>query len=400
MAITSEAGRHPLYTLDTWSHIFSFLPFSDLNRPYLVCKIWDQFVQARWEAFLHKLTRYRFVETFSSDIAEKSMTWKEAYRYSELARLLSRTLDRNLPPKPRVTYGNSTYTISDSTDVKIQKRGESEFKVLKGGSGKGLIHLAVENEFLFALRKDGYIVQYDLTSGEQSIIPTSWALSKNNTPVPQETRVSHFHVEGGYMIIKYTSAQTRTAETIPYRNPDQRAVRTNDAVTLVRPILVKQKMLYTLWKNKIFILDLFNNKEINNLQFTDTLNYNSREFAQSHDILFLAGDEAVLMIDPITGKGLKKYNEVFKEIAIIDNLLFGTAYTFPRIVGGFLTGIGITVKDLNTGCNILEIKDIIDFQSSEIRPGVLMQLVQICRDHCKKFIPPVVNHDDSLCTIS
>ncbi len=464
--------QNPLYMPDIVGRIFANLRFSELDRPYLVCKIWERVIENHWESFLaHKSIKHRLVESFSPYVADRSMSWKEAYRFSELAVFLTKVLDKELcaksyapsenpalqnlygcfhfyMPQPRVSYGNSVFTIYHSDDVKIQKNDKSAFEVLKGEPGKMLTHLAVENDFLFALRNDGYIVQHNLITGEEKLIPTSWALGQIKTQDLRFELSGPFHVEEGYIILKYGDLGGHIFEAIPYFKPDQRKVFIDDDISAASHILVKLGKLYIFGVGHLSIWNLSTNKPIMKLRLQVSPQFHANDIAihgfrldaakpsqleasknlspltsltlfeknadllkrlgqilkalyadianrlglkslKKKPIIFVAENRCLRAIDLETGKALKVYSVNFHEIAIIENLIFGTTTENKLGKRSWASGfVDITVMDLNTGRTISCIEDILNFETSEINPNVLKQLVEICRIHCEKFVLP------------
>jgi hypothetical protein len=382
MAVNSSAtflGSPVLYLPDTLGPIFSFLSLTDFNKTSLVCKTWELVANNCWKNLLaYKSTKDRFVENFSSYVADESMTWKEAYRYANLSLLFTKILAKNFSqgsyaaaenpalqneqfpsvriPQPWVCFGNTILSIFNSCDVKIQKKGEVEFKIFKGEDGKMLTHLAVENEFLFALRNDGYIVQYHLTTGEQNKIPTSWVLGQNNIQDRAFKVSGPFHVEGGYMIFKHLLGGL---EILPYGHVKKGQVVVNHDLPFPHHILVVQEKLYILGRNEVFIWDLSKNERVTNLPIPMSPSHFAYDIALAHNRFFVTENKAFHIIHPETAMSVKNASKNLYEIVVVGNLLFGSTNTSIPVEGTnnrFQSLTGIVVIDLNTGITLEHVK--------------------------------------------
>lgn len=415
---TELSNHQALVSHDTLGWILSFLPLSDFLSAAFVCKNWAEVIRKPdlWKNPLsYKSTNYRLIEEFLPYVDKNKLSWKEACRFSELAVLLNRILEIKFPGldayitaenpdlinvqnpytimrQARISYGNTVLSIFNSSDIKVQVKGDPLFRVLRGEQGTILTQLAVENEFVFALRLDGIIVQINLETEEQKTIPTSWALNQVPKTDPFFESWSPFLVKNGYIVVHYGSFTTQTVlEVIPYKNPDLRQVQLDPQLDKFRRFAIKQGRVYLggLRIGHIFSMSLTPPKQVkvfkldSILSFTD--DHDVRDLAVFDHFLCVSDLQGLYLIDTKTGKCIKRPGLNFSQIVVIENLLFGAVFKASQ--NGESTS-AIVVHDLNTGDTIATIPGILNPQSTEILPEVLPRLVQICREHCKKFIPP------------
>ena len=69
-------------------------------------------------------------------------------------------------PNAFVNYGSYSFSICNLFNVKIKKIGLEKEQILQGDGKNRLTHIAVENNFLFCLRIDRKIIQWDYKKGE------------------------------------------------------------------------------------------------------------------------------------------------------------------------------------------------------------------------------------------
>lgn len=413
---SSSLQMHPLYIEDTLNVIFSYLSsHTNLAKVSLVCQIWNRVANAPnlWQDLLeHKSTKHRFTEDFNPLVITGFMRWKEAFRWSSLASFLSRIEelrfgeDSNRHPHmylSSVTYGNTTFSIFNSCDIKVQRKRTATFEVLIGEKGKYLIQLAVDRNFLFALRGDGYIIQYDLkTNLKTAEIPTAWTLGKIALKRPDSVFRHKFHVEQGYIIIRYGTNMDDVFETIPYENLDRRYEGRDKEVPFPRRIIVHQEKLYILGRNRLFIWSLSTNKKLCSLPFDMDPSLFIHDITMDGNIVCGVDQNTLYVIDLERRLGWKKNDPIYKNDLLIVARVGNLFFTQQMVC---LNGDGpqvrrrddIVVIDLNTGQILERVEDILS--GRVIKPEIIRRLIDICRLHEKKWtlptLLPIKNVNDS-----
>jgi len=389
----------PLTQDDTLFLVFSSLPSSNLKNAALVSKQWCNVANAPnfWRNHLEqKSQKHRLVEYFEQYVEKNFMTWKEACHYSSLVSFCARIEEsvflssrwseiqdenpilednfRSVMPQPRVRYGDLIFSISNSWNIKVQKKGKKQVEILQGERGQQLSHLAVERNFLFALRQDGSIVRYDLTTSQKITIPTSWALGNVNLHNPNGIIFSKFLVEQGFILIRYGTALDHIFEIIPYENIEGRTVVSDEDVPPPEHMVVNESKLYLFGNGRLFIWDLFAKEKIGHTRINRDLTGVITDIAVDKNLFCAVGDgKGFHMVDLQTKKHLRGTSSLLLQIGKVENLLFGAT---ESLKDGVLVQ-GIEVIDLNSGRAIKQIPDV--FARGEINPSAFILLVKICR---------------------
>jgi hypothetical protein len=256
---------------------------------------------------------------------------------------------------------------------------------LKGENGKMFTHLAVEKNFLFALRADGNIIQYDLTTVGQTIIPTLRV--RDNIVFHSPVWTSLFHIEQGYIFIRYEIDLDHVFEIIPYENIEKRSIVEETDISHPYNINVYQEKLYILENKNVFIWDLHSNEKICNLQLpVNPANVYDRLIEKNK--LFVLAESGLYVVDLETKEAWKE--DITRPLRLfekIENLFFASRINrvFDHLHNPVIESEDI-VMDLNTGKTIAHFQDVL--KDGEIKPEVLKQLVEICRLHSKKLELP------------
>ncbi|MCH9608503.1 MAG: hypothetical protein S4CHLAM45_10810 [Chlamydiales bacterium] len=265
---------------ETLIQIFQKLDEKSLKRCTCVCKRWQSIIHQYhlWHLLLLKQHRFDVIDIFSPLIEVEKIGWREAFRFASVTSLFQQIIgpfvstpefiigknpsfkEVRFPglymPKIYVSYGASHFTITDSTNVSFERGGE--IKILQGE--KRFTHLSVEGAFLFALRLDGMVIQWNYQAGK---IVREIATSKRGK-IPQEALCAYggecaFAVEGGFLIL--WNEEKQVLEVISYSNPEDRfEIGAPHYNSSQQKVLVKGGKLFVPSEKKVNVWDLQTHK--------------------------------------------------------------------------------------------------------------------------------------------
>ena len=268
------------------------------------------------------------------------------------------------------------------------KRNDSDkVYILEGENGIRLTHLAVEGTYLFTLRIDGVIVQWDYQKGEVvQEIQTAFAKGKGQPlfnslkaemATVKKTRgiqepicdySGSFWVKNGLIALKYRRPLRfpTVCEIINYVNPNESQILSDVAFG---ELMIKQNKLFSFCDVRFTVFDLLTNEKQSFAYKIDPM-----QRIQDIDVVknVLCGtmtDRTILLFDHITGNELKsfKIEDSPKIFTMIGNLLIGFGYKeIPMVV------------DLNTERRIY-IPDLFCFNNNIINIGEFTRLINICK---------------------
>lgn len=176
---------------EIWHRIFSELSTDDVARCSLAAIGFYQISSSYdWKSHLLKEQWYGLVDDFEPLVEEGVITWQGLRNLFPLEKLLTdffhscfydskETADHlilkynpqlncypdsllYMIPQPMVRQGNRRFIISNVTNVKMIQNGMDEVLMYEGDRVRRFTHLAIDGNFLFALRTDGVIIQWDI----------------------------------------------------------------------------------------------------------------------------------------------------------------------------------------------------------------------------------------------
>ncbi len=380
-----------------------------------------------WRARLLNSHRYDVMDDFSPLVAEKVLTWREVVRFSPLTDLFAKVFIREmlsdrkiksrnkelenigLPvhyiPRSCIRYGNLTFTVIDSSDVEIKTSGNKDIKVLQGKKGIRLTHLVVEGEFLFTLRTDGIIVQWNYLKGEiVKEIKTTFALGEPLFDQWKKQRLREFRgiddtlcghdsfeVKDGFIVIQYPRGVDQ-CEIINYADANESLLFTNKS-TPTR-LLIKHNKLYILKTHSVIAFDLTKEPtQTFDIKLDPT--YFTRDIVTEKNILCASSCFGkILVLDTFTAKEIKS----FKFTGINSN-----SWLHMTMIGNLFIGFSekkeMTVIDLNTQQILDNIPDFFHFETNIINPIAFTRLINICKPNLSEIIQ-VNKHEPNQCVIA
>jgi WD40 repeat protein len=356
-----------------------FLPL--INRGYLSWKDVVYYAITHNDAFLGSKYPQDVREDFSPLVEKGYLSWRDVAQYALLSpffacalqkRYDSAFIKRENPffdlelesyvtlcmPQPYFKYGNVEFSICNSTDIKIQKKGETGSTILPGEEGKMLAFLASENNELFALRQDGVIVRWNVQKGTIiDNIETNYS-RQENADLKRElenggrhgSSHSSFHVQNGQVILTYYSGVMDVIEIISYSDPKQRQLIkeffNNLGLCMTQRILIYEGKLFILQKSSIFVWNLATGKKESPIKVNMTKpvhNYLLDMAIDKNSIYVTDYERKLYIIDMNSGKEIKSYyinSGCLDNIEVICNFLFISDDTI------------ITILNINTGKSI------------------------------------------------
>lgn len=160
-----------IFQLDeiVWS-IFSFLGSSELAQSVFVCRKWHQILSDRyWDKHFNPAN---LIEDFSNYVAKGILTWKKVRLYANLSHLIDRSEKsisgyrfpdetfNSVTPRNRIIQMGPRLLSIDFGEIYLSQG--SDKTLILGGKGKNFLNLTVDQDYLYALRDDGLIVQWSL----------------------------------------------------------------------------------------------------------------------------------------------------------------------------------------------------------------------------------------------
>ena len=238
-------------------------------------------------------------DDFSSLVDMKLLTWKEVNLYAPLSHLLAENivdlgecLKVDNPqlsemdgshfcgidlteleiPSPIANHGDYRFSIYSLVDIKIVEKGQSSPSFVYGDKEKMLVYLAAENDYLFALRRDARIVQWNYKTGEMvKIIETMETENSGfiRLGVDKHLRCDRFYftrclaVKDGIIAIKYHNQNKGDAlEIITYQQPKQRKfIKDKDLSFCASGLFIKNKRIFVYGRDQLYAYNLATNKK-------------------------------------------------------------------------------------------------------------------------------------------
>lgn len=193
--------------------IFSYLSNLELSKCCLVCKSWRQWNLGCSFKSLHAHEQ----QDFTTWVAERYLDEAQVRTYINLSHFIDSSYQRAFTtekiienrtavdtklcavemPHPIVGYGPWTFCIHNQTTIKIESNKGISW-IYPGKTNKVLSHLGVDGEHLFALRRDGRILQIDYANNRLVRKIQTEFLKK----IPRSTNqmFARMHVGDGWMI--------------------------------------------------------------------------------------------------------------------------------------------------------------------------------------------------------
>ncbi len=395
---------------DVLLQIFGLLSGMDLSRCMRVCCEWKN-LSGRddlWKASLFNSQRFDVIDDFSSLVADRVLTWKEAVRFSPLTDFFAKIFSeekgtdhliksknielKNIEyahlyiPRSFIRYGNLTFTVIDSSNVEMKKNGEGKIEILEGKKGVRLTHLAVEGEFLFTLRTDGVIVQWDyqkrkivqeietaFAKGDSGFDLMKYKMDYAKLYVGLDDTLcgnGSFEVKNGFIVLKYPSHVIHECEIFNYANANESQLVT-DKSNPVR-LLIKNNKLFILKRCDVNVLDLITKEFQPSLEIKIDPTYFIYDIDVEKNILCASTCTGIiLLIDTITGNEIKSYSF---------NNIYHHCWRYVTMMGNLFIGFSdtreVTLIDLNDGQIISEIVNFFDFEDNTLNPVAFTRLIK------------------------
>ncbi|MCB1112979.1 MAG: F-box protein [Chlamydiia bacterium] len=299
--------------MEVWGHVFSFLNDSeDLASCLATCKVWRE-SQILQELYIEKSVGDVAVENLKIlSRRSKLLVLRDVDKLYSILRLEAKIVpmkihDNNFIVEknpyyhsvscgafndatlscPTAKSGNHYFTIVNLIDIEIERLDTKEKKILKGEENLPVSHIVTEARYLFALRKDGIIVQWDYSTGE-IVQKIETAFSKNDVNVEKVTRelkeqdifrrrfcCLNMTVNEGKIALLHGCSAAVAFEVIDYRSPyysiippmnkgtDDERITVNRRPFLhwSRHLLIKDNKLYLQGLNAVVVWDLAKRKE-------------------------------------------------------------------------------------------------------------------------------------------
>lgn len=409
---------------DLLGEIFGYLRPKDIYGCMRVCRKWKRATESDkvWIDSLIHNNRTNILDDFHPLVINRVLTWKEAVRLSPLSDFFAKIfcweekesiiISRNKELENRIEphyhnifirHGNLTFMVINSSDVEIKANGKEKL-ILEGKQGVRLIDLAVVGKFLFALRTDGVIVQWDYKNNEiVQEIQTAYAKGDHQLDYLNQTMehfrqnhgiegsVGRFEVNENFILLIYRGS---ICEIINYTNA-------NDSFFISKPctkLLFKHDKVFDCEIPPAFtytfylvttVVDLTTKRERSfkckapyfeigfhcyNIDFEKNVICFSPKYSymQQGEIFFL---------DPRTGKELKRINHksrcgYWEASIIIGNLFIGKNNSTTTII------------DLNTGEIVGDIKALLDCENNTLSTTEIAKLITICKDNLTELKLP------------
>lgn len=362
------------------SHVFSFLPLPALVQCSCVNRSWKQFLQPENPLWKSKYEQ-DVIDDFTSLVAQNVLTWKKVHFYARLSNFIARSVQTkycndkfrrqenpefrfSLNPyvviRPFVKHGNYSFSICDSTNIKIRKEEESELTILQGEQGKMIVNLLVKGDILFAIRQDGIIVLWNYKKKEKvREIETTYAKTYKNPTQIFYDGPNSCYVRNGILVIKYNgykgfdgSFTEQALEIIPYSNPEN---------SQLIPLFLESKRMI-IEKNKLFILAStsvwiwdFSTTKKDSIEIEIDMLDRILDMTIDGNILYVNSCDKLHIIDLVTKQQRKFYLpsgvNTYCHIEVIGNLFFGFFSSMNKDTSDQLGMINLNTMELIKTCS-------------------------------------------------
>jgi hypothetical protein len=358
-------------------------------------------VNKRWRALCMTATPkipQNVGDDFLPLITKGLMNSLELTKFECLSGFLARCLQKNHSngtvnvPQPFVQFGQLSFKITFKYQIEV--RSKFEKYILEDPLKRKIAFLAVQGNCVFALTKNGQIIQWNYKT--RSIIQTlETGYSEKHESLKEFWERGYnfythdcYYVDDQFILIKYGMALTRIVEIIPYHSLNNRQLFTLPANCYPHRILKKKDHVFFLNRNSVLIAEV---SPINHgiVQYkTVHIKMDPSHFlwdiSVTGNTLYTNGtDSTFYVIDIATGNEIAKFpfgkneRELLK-IEVLDNLLFA----YQNVRRNFSQ---IYVYDLCT-------KDLIGV--FEMNENLLEKLIPITRTHKKRS--PYIKSSDAV----
>ncbi len=407
----------PVLPRDVFLMIFSLLSFRDLSRCMRVCRAWKDLTNDDkfWKKVFFRCSVENAIDDFQPLVNEGIVTWKEAFRFSKISSLFAKIFEvactsdsKIIPrdmliedvtspiwyhiPKFMIRHGNLDFTIVNSIDVRMINIKTKEVQILKGESDARLTHLAVDRGFVFTLRTDGVVVQWDYRKKEiVQIIESSYAQKDSRfdnlrlylARISETLKVQEaicdrkcFEVNNGYIFLKYRTFNERYEEVIPYLNVGQRNVIDLPRKNLFFTEFYKKNNFLFTWQNgKLIRCNFLKDEQLRTVLLNESWCFSDLDVEQNI-LCTLGSDGRMKLLDLSSGKSSFRsgegysYYSYFTKFTVIGNLCIGVKDNGSK---------ELFILDLNTGHLKGKADDFFDFVKGEINKKAFKALIQYCQ---------------------
>lgn len=229
------------------------------------------------------------IDDFTPLVEKQHLSWKQARQLCPLSHFLSDSakgwwggkefddfikkenpdlsndeIDLRMFSRPLIKYGNWTFSIYQSTSIKVKHNGELKKEIQVE---KHILSLAIENQYLFCLCTDGIIHKLDYKTLNCPLIEIETAYSKDLSDTLHKLNCLLFSIQEGHITLLYQLG----LEIISCHQPEKRqlirfedmispaTIQQADDIPIPENLLIKGNKLFILSKSKIFIWNLFTN---------------------------------------------------------------------------------------------------------------------------------------------
>lgn len=406
---------HRLLQKDLMLNIFLSFSFKDLYSCMNVCRAWRDLTNDStfWNNKLIQCRMFDVIDIFEQLVHEGVMTWKDAFRFSKVSSLFSKVFQQDsysdekiiarnpqlqnirFPgshyiPRFKVRYGNFDFTVVNCNDVEMRNIKTEKIQILKAESDVRITHLAVDRGFLFTLRADGMIVQWDYGKGEiVQILNTA-----NTIEIIEELKGAtcgreSFEVNEGLIFIKYKLPHARFTEVLPYSPMGSGIVlkhgHQNDISLTVDRFRKANNHFFSVsgcnvsfWDCKKYVGQQDGAPE--EIQ-VDQQGYLTDVDIEHNILCVVKRAEMIKILDISSKKELRKLKS--DDIHLAQMIVIGNLY-----IG--ISNKGINVIDLNSMACVKKIGNFFDFKKQLQNPEAFKELMQFCKANIEILDP--INH--------
>lgn len=405
-------------------YIFSFLNQKELQENVrLTCRKFKILAEDNtlWKNIIDKKDYLSALDDFESLVEEDFMKWYEVFHFRTLSDLFSQVFNGNFRscfkdyPHSEVCecrkyrrYGNTRFEIHNDFDIEMRVKDIEGEIVFKDNEKKPWIALDVEGRFLFALREDGVVIQWDYLI-RRVVRKIESSDDKND--------LMSIIVKDGYIKVGYypTDPYKRRvcAELFSYRKPEYHSSIDLEGcfgITMKNHLIYIFKILPN-FKSQIEVHNLESQEIVRIIQpkYLDTKTLNIQ-----NDILCgTTPCGSVYLIDQKKNKEIRyrDFNPSKKNTSLGGLLINGITWGHTAMIGNLLLGYviehkmenppsrkgeaymidtlslnRISIINLNTWKIEGEFDGLFDFENHSIDPKVLRKLILCCREHLAPLI--------------